>query len=777
MKAIISNRIYMTVTPTLFKSIEKELTYTIPTYNDPTNFSTMKTYKVINFKLADGNMLISIPVGRMDLIPETHEIVDKRIEHVIEDFPKFKFDLRESQEEVVSSITDNCIINAKPGWGKAQPKGSKIRVPGGWVNIEDITIGQKVITPANKRATVIDKFYSSNEPIYKITLQDGRTVKASGNHLWKAINRNGLEILLTTEEMQKNSYFKAKRLYLPLTKPIDEAEIELPLHPYILGILLGDGGITSNVNLSTADTQVVDRVTDLLPNNCYIKKVGISKYDYNIASLTKGVNEVKDILKALGLYGLKSDEKFIPEIYKYTSLRQKLQLIQGLLDSDGTVDKVGNKIEFYSTSERLASDFTDLMFSIGAQCPNRLKTNIKYTYNGEVRNGKDCYVVSPQRLPLELKKQLFSLDRKKELIRAGHYDNSNKVRINSIELVSREECWCISLDDKDNLYLTDNYIVTHNTYSAISLAAKLKQKTLVVTHTVELRNQWEREVIKTLGIKPGIIGSGKFNTNSDIVIANVQTLTKHINKVSKEFGLVILDEMHHVSSPTFSKVIDSMFSRYKVGLSGTIERKDQKHVVFKDYFSSKIFKPIRENVVNPIIHVIDSGLHFSDSGTVPWSAKVNFLLESPTYRDFIIKVADYYVSQGHVVLAVADRVEFLEHCNEACSSPSDLLVGKTKDREKLIKDIYAGKTKILWATQNMVSEGISIEPLSCLIPATPLNNMPLLEQLVGRIERICENKPTPVVADIKLLGGIVNRQFNNRLGHYIKQGYEIKLIK
>lgn len=777
MKAIISNRIYMTVTPSLFKKLEKELTYSTPSGHDPNEFVITKNLKVINYKLTDGNMLVSIPVGRFDLIPDNYEIVDKRIERVIEDFPKFKFDLRESQQEVIDLFTDNCIINAKPGWGKAQPKGSKVRTTDGWVNIEDIIIGCKVVTPMNKVATVVDKFYSEYEPIYKITLQDGRVVKASGNHLWKTVDRNNRVRLLTTENIIGDSYFKAGRLYLPLTKPIGNDDIDLPIDPYLLGILLGDGCIITSVGVSTADIEVVSKLENILPDNCKITKIPNNKYDYRIISSTPGKNELKDELAKLKLLGLKSHEKFIPKEYLLASLSQKLQLIQGLLDSDGTVDKTGNKIEYFSTSKKLAEDFQYLMFSLGAQCPIRLKTNIKYTHNGEVRDGKDCYIVSPQRLPLVIKTELFSLTRKRDLIKAGQYDNSNKVKINKVELIGYEECWCISLDDEENLYLTDNYVVTHNTYSAIALASKLKQKTLVITHTIELRNQWEREIIKTLGVKPGIIGSGKFNTNADIVVANVQTLSKHVSKVSREFGLVILDEMHHVSSPTFSKVVDGMFSRFKVGLSGTIERKDGKHVVFKDYFSSTIFKPKRENVVSPDIHVVESGIMFSDSSSIPWANKVNFLLESPLYRNLIIKLADNYAYQGHKVLVVADRVEFLEYCHENCEYESGLLIGKTKNRQDIIDSVYNNDISIVWATQNMVSEGISIEPLSCLIPATPLNNMPLLEQLIGRIERLCDGKLKPVVVDPKLMGNVVTRQFNNRLGHYVKQGYDIKFIK
>lgn len=315
------------------------------------------------------------------------------------------------------------------------------------------------------------------------------------------------------------------------------------------------------------------------------------------------------------------------------------------------------------------------------------------------------------------------------------------------------------------------------TFTALALAAKLKQKTLVVVHTVALRNQWEKEVQKTLGIKPGVIGSGKFSTDSPVVVANIQSLTKHVSKISREFGAVILDEMHHVSSPTFSKVIDGMFSRYKIGLSGTIERKDQKHVVFKDYFGSKIFKPDKENTMVPEVHVVNAGIQFPDGNGASWADKINVLKESYLYKDLVVALADKYARDGHKVIIVSDRVDFLKECNSNSSSSSDLIIGETKDRDAVIDKVLNGEIEQVWGTQSMVSEGLSINPLSCLILATPLNNMPLLEQLIGRIIREYPDKPKPVIVDIKLEGNTVTRQYNNRLGHYMKEGYSIEFIK
>lgn len=313
------------------------------------------------------------------------------------------------------------------------------------------------------------------------------------------------------------------------------------------------------------------------------------------------------------------------------------------------------------------------------------------------------------------------------------------------------------------------------TLTALGLASKLKQKTLIVTHTVALRSQWETEVVKAFGVKPGVIGSSKFNINSPVVVANTQSLVKFISQINREFGLLVVDECHRVPSTTFSKIVDGSFARYKVGLSGTLERKDQKHVVLLDYFGNTVFRPDKENTMLPRVDVIHSGLKFPTAGG--WSDRVSGLLDSSMYRKLITALADRYANEGHSVVIVADRVDFLKYGHEHSSNPSEILVGGTEDRQKIIDNIYSGKSNQLWGSQSIVSEGLSINPLSCLILATPMNNMPLLEQLIGRVIREHPGKPQPVIVDVRLEGFTTNSQYNNRLGHYMKENYSVSHIK
>lgn len=332
-------------------------------------------------------------------------------------------------------------------------------------------------------------------------------------------------------------------------------------------------------------------------------------------------------------------------------------------------------------------------------------------------------------------------------------------------------------DIEDNAII-NAWVSWGKTFTGLAIAGKLGQKTLVVTHTVALRTQWAKEVKKVYGFEPGIIGSGNFDMDTPIVVSNTQTLYRNIDKIKKEFGTIILDEMHHVSSPTFSRVLDTNYCRYKIGLSGTIERKDGKHVVFRDYFSPNVYKPPKENFMTPSVDVFRSEIRFMDGARTPWATRVNNLANNEEYRHTIAMLASAYAARGHKVLVVSDRVGFLKRCAELSGEDAVCVTGEVphEQREDLVDEILYGKKTILYGTQSIFSEGISVNNLSCLILGTPINNDPLLTQLIGRVIRKDEGKKSPKIVDIHLKGNTARKQASNRIGYYMKQGYEIKQL-
>jgi len=328
--------------------------------------------------------------------------------------------------------------------------------------------------------------------------------------------------------------------------------------------------------------------------------------------------------------------------------------------------------------------------------------------------------------------------------------------------------------------LNDNAVINAfvswgKTFTALAIAKKLGQKTLIITHTVALRTQWEKEIQKVFGISPGVVGSGRHEIDAPIVVGNIQTLYKIREKICKSFGTLIVDECHHIPANTFNRLVDSSYARYKIGLSGTVERKDGRHVMLPDYFGHTKFTPPKENYMEPSVDVIQTKIRFMDGAKIPWANRINDLVSQEEYGKLICFLAAAYRKQGHKVLLLSDRVYFLKRIKETLGEYCELITGEVSlaEREEKIKKVQEGKVDILLGTQSIFSEGISVNPLSCLILATPVNNTPLLTQLIGRVIREHPGKQDPVVVDINLKGKTAEKQAKLRLGHYLQQKYNV----
>ena len=332
-------------------------------------------------------------------------------------------------------------------------------------------------------------------------------------------------------------------------------------------------------------------------------------------------------------------------------------------------------------------------------------------------------------------------------------------------------------DQIDDTCFVNALVGWGKTFTALHLARKFGQKTLVITHTAALRDQWIEEVEALFNMTPGVIGGGVFDIEDHaIVVGNIQSIVKHLPTLSKEFGFVILDEAHHCPASTFANTIDSFHARYRLALSGTMIRKDGKHVVFKDYFGSHILRPAQANTLAPIIRIVKSGLTLKPG--VPWVDKITDLCGNENYRQFIAGITSLEIDNGHSVLIVASRVEFLQKVKEYVGEDCLLVTGDTDfEARKLAKEqILSGEKRALAGSRQIFSEGISINRLSCIILAEPMSNDSLLEQLVGRIQRMHPDKLNPLVIDINFAGFADRKQNNDRLGLYMRKGWNVHTV-
>jgi len=367
----------------------------------------------------------------------------------------------------------HLLFSGSAGIGKAQPLTAKIKIPGGWKQIGSIRIGDYVSSPDGKTVAVTGVFPQGKKDIYQFEFADGRTAESCLEHLWKVWDHGQQQwrIMQTSMIIDQLNNTK-KNFYIPLLS-LDEQQtaVNLPLDPYFLGCMLGGGCLSNNFNISTNDQEIVDSIQAVLVEGYELSKKTTSKFEYNIrrtklnqsncgSASRKGTfrNIYKQIFSDLELLGCNSFNKFIPKEYKNSSHAQKEQLLAGLIDTDGYVNAQG-AISISTSSSILSNDIAEVVRSIGgiAKITSKIPS---YTYKGEKKSGSINYNISI-RYPEPTR--LSKLARKLSRIPTDYQYKDLKLKIKSIKLIGSGECVCIMVDHPDHLYLTDNFVVTHNT--------------------------------------------------------------------------------------------------------------------------------------------------------------------------------------------------------------------------------------------------------------------------------------------------------------------------
>lgn len=370
--------------------------------------------------------------------------------------------------------------------GNAQPLSSKIATPDGWKLMGDLAVGDEVLTPFGDVTTVTGVYPKGVRPVYRVTLRDGSSAEVCNQHLWQ-IERYKTSLVCTyqsgkqtyvrpesgktcelitevinTDEL-KRRVDKGRQINIPKVQPVAYPTKDLPIHPYVLGLLLGDGRIDDN---GYSTITVADKDNEILS---YIKGYGYRINRSNKRSKEKTpvyyVSDVWNAVKQLGLNGRRSWEKFIPVMYLQADVEQRILLLQGLMDSDGTISSKG-EMEFTSSSSRLAYDVQELIWSLGGRVSVNVKNNVTYTSPTQhvKKTARPAYRVQNIRLSGI---NPFRLERKRDRWH-DRADNSGN-RVVSVEYIRDDEVQCIRVADGRHLYLTDNYIPTHNTSNIVFL--------------------------------------------------------------------------------------------------------------------------------------------------------------------------------------------------------------------------------------------------------------------------------------------------------------------
>ena len=541
---------------------------------------TDKAYHIWG-KVIDSEKLYGIWIPKAAIIPE-----EKKLDHEI-DYSKYSTrPLMEHQKIAVEKLLSNnrYILADDMGLGKFLPVDTFIYTPFGKVKIGNIKINDYVIGSDGKPYKVTGVFPQGKKETYKITFNDGFSILAGDEHLWSVSspnysknrnnNRNKKSLILSTKQMfdknseilingtNNNRKYKIKTYYkspngnnkwqIPISQPIQFYNNDkLPIDPYLFGLSLGDGSFNKNgVKFSVHKDDYDELFNNFILNEH--KPRGNNRIGY--------IN-LKKIIEELNIENFRSHNKYIPDVFKYSSVENRLSLLQGLMDTDGhcmlSKNNTFNGTEYSTVSEKLCDDVCEIVHTLGGIA--RKKERKSY-YK---KNGKKIECRKSYRVNIKLPNGMipFRLNRKKTL-----YNEPKKYPvgryIKKIEKDKEYECVCISIDSPDKLYVAEHAIVTHNTTSAVIASLESNVKKVLIVCPASLKLNWKREIEVYTRKKILIVEGRKWGSTFDYYIINYDIL-KNFHTTDKtedsdayklimkeNFDIAIVDEAHYISNPT-----------------------------------------------------------------------------------------------------------------------------------------------------------------------------------------------------------------------------------
>lgn len=382
------------------------------------------------------------------------------------------------------------LRSAPSGHGKAIPNDTLIPTPIGWRKVGDIEVGDSLFGQDGK-ATRVKAIYPQPEEkeIWEITFSDGRVAKCCADHLWEYSYKSHRKWETRVESIKEiyNRTLSLKgglkddkgwRYRIKLNEPVQYCPKPFSIHPYIMGAILGDGSLryqSSNkaLTFSSNNEELPNKIAKLLGDNWIAKKNSDFNFNYTFKQKDNMKHNlwVEELFKDYpGLWQAKSEDKYIPQDYLYGSIKQRYQLLQGLLDTDGSIDKNKGRVTFFTISEKLKDNIVELCRSLG------FITGVIL----DRREEKYCtgvgYIVTIQ-CPKEVKKDIFTLSYKKNI--AIEYANNGKrsehkdflAIIDIKQTTIKTKMTCFTVANNSHLFLMNDYIVTHNTRTMVADAA------------------------------------------------------------------------------------------------------------------------------------------------------------------------------------------------------------------------------------------------------------------------------------------------------------------
>jgi hypothetical protein len=452
------------------------------------------------------------------------------------------------------------------GLGKAQPLDALVLTPKGWRVLGEIRVGDEVIGSDGRPTPVLAVYPQGEKQVFRVTFSDGAQVECCDEHLWSvntALRRKrGAPFrVLPLREIRQRLHDGAgnRQYFVPLVQPVQFPRQELAVDPYLLGALLGDGCLRHRrVDLSTADSDLLEHVAALLPPGVRVVRRAPGHCDYGLRSGARGVrNPLRRALAALGLVEHGSDTKFVPEPYLLGSIDQRLSLLQGLLDTDGYVGKDGT-VQFSSNSAALVRGVREIVQSLGGVGRSSSKISL---------SGKRHHVLT---IALPNGVIPFRVARKRARLRPRRKYPPARA-FSSVESMGTKPCCCIRVGAADQLYVTTDFVVTHNTVQALGTIAG---RTLVVCPTSVLQN-WLDECARfrpALRARAYHRAGRALDPDADVTVTTWAILRLDADALAEvAWDTAILDEAQAVKNPD-SQVARAAYrlrAGFKLALTGT----------------------------------------------------------------------------------------------------------------------------------------------------------------------------------------------------------------
>lgn len=532
---------------------------------------------------------------------------------------------------------------------------------------------------------------------------------------------------------------------------------DITMDPYFLGILLGDGGITTTINVTTPDHEIVEELYQQAAKySMYLESVSAGKartyfFKGGVNDLGRGGSKLHKELKELGLRRLGSGNKHVPFTYKTSDYNTRIEVIAGLLDSDGSARMGG--YDFISKSKQLSEDMVFMCKSIGlaaylTECKKGCQNDFVGTYYRVSISGDCC------KIPCRVKrKQQSKRKQKKDVLRTGF----------DVEYVGNDEYFGFTVD-KDNRYLLNDFTITHNCGKTIVFAkvaeecVRRKHRVLIMAHRGELLEQASDKIHKATGLGCSVEKAEQTCLGEwfRIVVGSVQSLQREnrLKKFTRDyFDTIIIDEAHHCLSSGYQRVLEYFDSANVLGVTATPDRGDMRNL--GSYFESLAYeytlpKAIKEEYLTPIKALtVPLQMDLSSVGVQAGDFKVSDI--GTALDPYLYQIADemlkYCKDRKTVVFLplIATSQKFKDILNEKGFRAAEVN-GTSQDRADVLTQFDQGIYNVL-CNSMLLTEGWDCPSVDCIIVLRPTKVRSLYCQMVGRGTRLCDGKEDLLLLD------------------------------